>query len=75
MCDGVNYLKTMKQELKCTNSINCWCNLVQYKFKHVTDGECMSPEEMLNIAGNDMSKYDRSYLKELTKQKFIQWED
>ena len=66
----LKHLQVKREELRCTCSSTCWCMKVSYKFPMST-GECMSPAEMLEIAGNELSKTDRQYLISLLGKQFV----
>lgn len=77
MCDGERLLLNMKQlqvkpePLCCTVDSDCWCMRVQTRFSHPLDKEdCMSPQEMLDMASVDLPEHDRIYLNGLVGREF-----
>lgn len=74
MCDGMKILSELKvnlPELKCKPGNGCWCENIKYKFDMCDGtGTCMSPKEMLDVAGEEMGDNDRRYLRSLLKYKF-----
>ena len=77
MCDATELIKKLQplqvkpKELKCTASTTCWCNSISHRFPHSTMFEgCMSPREMLELDGKNMSEHDRKYLESLVHKAF-----
>jgi len=76
MCDDsllpkLKHLQITPTELICTSNSQCWCNKVSYRFSHLQsfDG-CMSPKEMCELGGNDLTEQDKKYLQSLFNKKF-----
>lgn len=66
----LKHLQVKPEELRCTCSSTCWCMNVSYRFP-MTTGECMSPAEMLEIAGEELNNTDRQYLISLLGKQFV----
>lgn len=78
MCDAAELLKQLKplqvrsEPLRCTSSSTCWCTQLSYRFPLNQIFEpCMSPKEMLEQAGHEMSSEDIKYLRTLIHREFI----
>ncbi|MCK9369632.1 hypothetical protein M0R04_06970 [Candidatus Dojkabacteria bacterium] len=71
LLEELKHLQVKPKKLCCTASSTCWCGQVSYKFGHsvVFEG-CMSPAEMLEVAGSDMNAQDIQYLKKLSTYDF-----
>lgn len=77
MCDDT-LLPTLKSrqlkptQLKCTQNTACWCNDLSFRFPmEQVQEECMSPAQMLEAFGSEMSKVDRKYLISLSHYTFV----
>ena len=65
-------LQVKIEKLHCTLNSNCWCNQLSYRFPLTQSFEqCMSPQEILNEAGNNLSSSDIKYLTFLTHKEFV----
>ncbi len=77
MCDAklleeLKHLQVAPKKLCCTASSTCWCSKISYRFGMQTmqfEG-CMSPTEMLETVGDDMTSADVQYLTRLTSYEF-----
>jgi hypothetical protein len=74
MCDDkllnqLKHLQVTPRKICCTASSACWCSKVSYKFE-IQSEKCMSPVEMLEVAGRDMNFQDVEYLKTLALYEF-----
>jgi hypothetical protein len=77
MCDENLLYKMKPLQLKpkpvcCTQSSKCWCNDLSFRFPmdQIQD-ECMSPKQMLEYYGSEMSSRDKKYLQSLLGRDFI----
>lgn len=78
MCDCAKMLEDLKkfqikpEPLQCTVSGQCWCNELTFRFPmEQIQEECMSPREILESYGSDMTDRDRKYLEGLLDKEFI----
>jgi len=58
--------KQTQHTLKCNPGPHCWCAQISYRFP-LTQAmeECVTPKEMLEMGGNELSPNDNRYLKRL----------
>ena len=77
MCDDQLLHKLKERQVKpksvhCTQNSNCWCNDLSFRFPlEQIQEECMSPEQMLKMFGDEMSNVDKKFLIYLSKLPFI----
>jgi hypothetical protein len=76
MCDHT-LVEKMKQyqagpgSLECNPGPNCWCAQISYRFPLAQFDECMTPKEMLDVGGDDLTEDDQRYLKSLLKREVV----
>lgn len=69
MCNGDQLLKQLPQRpvLQCTASTQCWCNQISFRFPiNQIQDSCMSPAEMLEQFGDDLTQSDKQLLHKLS---------
>lgn len=63
-------LNKMKPTVRCTVDHKCWCAKVETKTAH-DGGQCLSPQEMLDLFEAKLTRKDVAYLKTLTAKEFV----
>lgn len=78
MCECETMLPCLKKfqikpkPLQCTCNTQCWCNELTFRFPmEQIQGDCMSPKDILDLYGSDVTKKDKKYLEGLIEREFI----
>lgn len=65
-------LQVKLNKLYCTLNSSCWCNQLSYKYPlNQMPEKCMSPREILDDKGSELSLADKKYLEYLSHKEFI----
>lgn len=76
MCDDT-LLEKMKQYqvspglLECNPGPDCWCAQISHRFPVIQTDDCMSPKELLELGGDDLSIKDKNYLNSLIHKELV----
>jgi hypothetical protein len=76
MCD-FKLIQNMKQyqqgpsPLQCDPGPNCWCAQVSFRFPLTQIGDCMTPKDMLETGGDDLTEDDKQYLNSLLTREVV----
>jgi len=61
-----------KPDLKCNPGANCWCAQIDFIFGEPQDNNCcLSPQEILDLAEDELTARDQQYLESLLDRDFI----
>jgi hypothetical protein len=77
MCDDkllqqLKHLQVKPPIVECTQSSNCWCNEISFRFPMTQiQDECMSPKQLLDTYSDQMSTSDKQYLTNMSRYEFI----
>jgi hypothetical protein len=63
-------LNKLKPTVRCTVDRKCWCAKLETKIPYYS-GQCLSPQEMLDLSSSTLPRKDVAYLKTLTTKEFV----
>jgi len=62
-----------KPPLRCNPGPHCWCAQIDFVFDEPqSDDTCMTPQQILDTAGNELSIRDQRYLETLLGRELVQ---